>query len=381
MFINLFTCGRIQERRLGVISIRYSAATVSSPVGVVVLSGLIFALISVGTEIISLGLDQVGRQASETHSVIVAESSGNSRDGDTVGGSEANDTAPAGQGTGDLLDEEGIEQEVGKLRVLIEGFLDLAQELRADDAATAPHESDASEVQVPLVLLSSGTHKDVTLSIRNDLGSIHGVADVIDQLRAVTRVSTSCNSGRKNLGGLNTVLLEGRQATGKDSLADQGQGLAEIQSGHGSPLSGSLLSSRVQDAIDNVLAGAILLLLAEDVGSDLDQERVQITLVPLGEGISELIVGDAQQLFKEMVRFSNQLHISVLDTVVNHLDEVSGTLLTDPIAARRSILNLGRDLLEDLLDVRPGSSGTTGHDGGTQEGTILTTGNTCNTRK
>ena len=49
--------------------------------------------------------------------------------------------------------------------------------------------------------------------------------------------------------------------------------------------------------------------------------------------------------------------------------------MTDPVAARLS-LGLGGSLLEDLLDVGPGGVGSTGHEGGTVSGTLLTTRDT-----
>lgn len=60
---------------------------------------------------------------------------------------------------------------------------------------------------------------------------------------------------------------------------------------------------------------------------------------------------------------------------MNHLDVVASTLVTDPLAAGLAV-RLGGDVLEDVLDVRPGLLVTTGHDGGAVAGTLLTTGDT-----
>lgn len=72
---------------------------------------------------------------------------------------------------------------------------------------------------------------------------------------------------------------------------------------------------------------------------------------------------------------ANELHVTVLNTVVNHLDVVTSTLVTDPLAACLAV-RLGGDALEDVLDERPGLLVTTGHDGGAVAGTLLTTGDT-----
>jgi hypothetical protein len=60
---------------------------------------------------------------------------------------------------------------------------------------------------------------------------------------------------------------------------------------------------------------------------------------------------------------------------VDHLDVVTGTLVTDPVAAGLAVA-LGGDALEDVLDVGPGGLVTTGHEGRTVTGTLLTTGDT-----
>jgi hypothetical protein len=60
---------------------------------------------------------------------------------------------------------------------------------------------------------------------------------------------------------------------------------------------------------------------------------------------------------------------------VDHLDVVTGTSFTNPVAAR-FVVSLGSNSLEDRLDGGPGSVGTTGHEGRTVTGTFLTTRDT-----
>lgn len=60
---------------------------------------------------------------------------------------------------------------------------------------------------------------------------------------------------------------------------------------------------------------------------------------------------------------------------MDHLDVVAGTLVTDPVTACLTIA-LGRDALEDVLDRRPCSLVTAGHQRGAVSGTLLTTGHT-----
>lgn len=79
---------------------------------------------------------------------------------------------------------------------------------------------------------------------------------------------------------------------------------------------------------------------------------------------------------REKAYLANQLHVAVLNTVVNHLDVVASTLVTDPVTAGLTIA-LGGDALEDVLDVGPGVLVTTGHEGGAVPGTLFATRDTA----
>src|SRR5512142_3371577 len=69
---------------------------------------------------------------------------------------------------------------------------------------------------------------------------------------------------------------------------------------------------------------------------------------------------------------ADKLHITVLNTVVDHLDVVAGTFVTDPFTAGLAV-TLGSDALEDVLDVRPCALVTARHQRRTVPGTFLTT--------
>ena len=73
---------------------------------------------------------------------------------------------------------------------------------------------------------------------------------------------------------------------------------------------------------------------------------------------------------------TDQLHVTILDTIVDHLDVVASTLVTNPITAGLSVA-LSGDALEDVLDVGPGGFVTTGHERGAVTGTLLTTRDTA----
>lgn len=60
---------------------------------------------------------------------------------------------------------------------------------------------------------------------------------------------------------------------------------------------------------------------------------------------------------------------------MDHLNVVTGTLVTDPVTAGLAVA-LGSDALENVLNVGPSGLVTTGHERGSVTGTLLTTGDT-----
>ena len=90
-----------------------------------------------------------------------------------------------------------------------------------DDAATAPHASDAGVVEFPLELLGRLAHEHEALGVRDDLGRVEGLLEVVDELLliAAERLLVGCS---KDLAGARTLALDGRQAAGEDGLADEG---------------------------------------------------------------------------------------------------------------------------------------------------------------
>jgi hypothetical protein len=57
---------------------------------------------------------------------------------------------------------------------------------------------------------------------------------------------------------------------------------------------------------------------------------------------------------------ADQLHVTVLNTVVHHLDIVTSTLITNPFAAWL-IVTLSSNALHDVLDIWPCLLVSTGH--------------------
>ena len=78
----------------------------------------------------------------------------------------------------------------------------------------------------------------------------------------------------------------------------------------------------------------------------------------------------------EIVGFADQLHITILNTVVNHFYEVTGTCVADPITTGLPVFGLGSDSLQNGLNMRPGFFVSPGHDGRAVARSLFSPGNT-----
>lgn len=365
--------------RLGVVSGRRDVTRGGGPLDVNVLTLLEVVVLlaghdteGVGAEEVTLSLDEVGGNNSGAVAVEEGESSAMGRDGDTPESRLGSDTTPSGLSLLNSVLEEGSKEERLEVWLVAVGIGDVGKEDRLDDASTAPHGSKTGVVEVPVVDLGSLTHEHEALGVRDDLGSVESLLEVVDELLLVA-LEWLRGGALDDLGCSNTLLLEGRETAGKDSLANKSYGHTVVEGVNGSPLSGTLLSSSVEDLVDHGLSVSVLE--AENVTGNLDEERLEDALLPLGKDLGNLLSGETETTLEDVVGLSDELHVSVLDTVVDHLDVVAGTSLTDPVTAWLAV-DLGSSLLEDVLDVGPSLGGSTGHERGSVTGTLLTTRNT-----
>ena len=122
---------------------------------VVVVGALGLDAEGVGTEVITLGLQQVGREVPGAVTVVEAEGGAEGRGGDAPESAVSDDVPPALLGVVDGLVEEVVEEKVLQVGVVAVGVGDVLEEDRADDATATPHEGDRGLVQLPAVLTSS----------------------------------------------------------------------------------------------------------------------------------------------------------------------------------------------------------------------------------
>src|SRR4029453_4326359 len=116
-----------------------------------------------------------------------------------------------------------------------------------------------------------------------------------------------------------------RMPPGKSGLGNPGNRHAKIKGILHGPTTGALLFSTIQHDVDKGLA-SLCIDVVENLSGDFDQEGFKITFIPRLEDLADLRSRCAGALLDQVIRFGNQLHVGVLDAVVNHLDEVAGTV-------------------------------------------------------
>lgn len=341
------------------------------PLGVEELAfGLVQALIGVSTEEVALGLQQVGRQTLGAVAVVVAQGGGEGRSGDAVQGGEGHHFAPVLLGLAEHALEEGVEHQVHQAGVGAVGVRDAVEEARTDDATATPDGGDAAEVEAPALLLAHGLDEVQTLCVGDDLGGVEGVVHLLHQLSLVGR-DVGGRAGQL-LAGCHTLLLLAGEDAGLHSGVDGADHHRVFRGVEERPLAGAFLAGLVHDELDHGLAGLGVHLL-EGLAGDLDEVALEVAFVPLVEDRSDLSGGEASVL-EDVVGFADELHVAVLDAVVDHLHIVAGAAGADVDDAGLTV-HLGGDAFKDGLHHLPGAGRAAGHDGGAFAGAFFAAGN------
>ena len=208
------------------------------------------------------------------------------------------------------------------------------------------------------------------LRVGNDFRSVERIVHLLDELFLV---HLDCRIGSvENRCRSETLVFLGGKNAGFDSGIDRGNHDGIGGAVHHGPASRSLLTGLVDDQIDEVLSSPRIFLF-ENLARDLNEERLERSLVPLRENLRHLIVGNAGAL-ENLVGFADQLHVAVLDAVVDHLHIVAGTAGSD-VSDTGNAVDLGTDGFEDRLNDLPRAGRTTGHDGRSLAGSLFSAGN------
>lgn len=253
----------------------------------------------VGTEVISLSLEKVGWEILGTVTVEPRERSAEAWSWDTDLGGLSDDLSPSWLGLVDGVLEEVVEEQVLELWVGAVGIGDVLEEDGADDAASAPHESDGWLVQLPAVLLGCLLHKHESLSVRDDLGGVKSLLEILKKLLLVAGEGLLAGLQLEDGGGLGALALDGGEAASEDGLGDQSDWHTEIKSVDGGPLSGTLLASGVEDLLKE--RSSIVIVEVHDVAGNLNQEGIKNALVPLSEDITDLLSAHSKHALHDIV--------------------------------------------------------------------------------
>lgn len=157
------------------------------------------------------------------------------------------------------------------------------------NTSTSPHESYSAVIQVPIVNLGGLSHQHEALRVRDNFRGVQSLPQILEELFLVAlehRIRTGQYRAR-----LHAFILQRGQASGEYRFANQCDRHAVIQRGNRRPLAGALLASSVSDALEQV---ALLVLIFEYIPRDLDQERIQLALIPLVEHRAHLLLSELQ---------------------------------------------------------------------------------------
>ncbi len=110
---------------------------------------LVDSLIGVSTKVVALSLQQVGWQSLHPVTVVIAQSRAEGGDRNAQDRCRSHDRAPRLLGTLDRFLKERMQQQVFEVRILVESFFDVVQELSADDATATPQQCGSCRNRVP----------------------------------------------------------------------------------------------------------------------------------------------------------------------------------------------------------------------------------------
>ena len=113
----------------------------------------------------------------------------------------------------------------------------------------------------------------------------------------------------------------------------------------------SFLARLIENYVHQRLA-CLGIYFTENQRRDFDQVALEFALVPLFENVGKLRRLHAQDVLQNSVSFTNQLDITVLDTVVHHLHVMTGAIRSHVSTAGFAI-DLRSDLAKDRGDDFP----------------------------
>ncbi len=207
------------------------------------------------------------------------------------------------------------------------------------------------------------------LGVGRDLAGVERVARGVDQPLAVAGVAD--RRSPQHLAGRHALRFERGDDPAPDRGVDRRDGRPHVEGGLAGPLPGAFLLRLVEDDVHQRPA-RVRVHPGQHLGGDLDEVRLQLALVPLGEDPRQFRGGQAESARQQVVRLGDQLHVAVLDPVVHHLHEVAGAARAHVLHAGLAVVGLGRDGAEDRRQCLPRLDLPARHDARPPERALLT---------
>src|SRR5664280_3148089 len=124
-----------------------------------------------------------------------------------------------------------------------------------------------------------------------------------------------------------------------------------IESCNCGPFTSTFLSGGIKNLINKWLI--ISIFICQYITSNLNKVTVKFTFVPFIKNKMHLISSHMKQVTHHLVGFTDQLHITIFDAIVNHFYKMTGTIFANPVTAWCAIIHFGSDSLKDWFHVWP----------------------------
>ena len=85
----------------------------------------------------------------------------------------------------------------------------------------------------------------------------------------------------------------------------------------GRELTGSFHSCLVQNFVNDIPIVGQVIFFSQNLGGNLNQVRFQLGLVPFDKDLGHFFIVDSNNLFENLVHFSNELHVAIFDAVMD----------------------------------------------------------------
>lgn len=166
------------------------------------------ALVSVRSEIIALGLNEIRRHPRAAISIQITERTHQTGHWNSELARRANEAAQVFLMIHNLVRDVWVEEQIGKIAPGLERGADVFQQGCANNATAPPDASNRFEVQMILVLDRSCGQQSHSLCISNDHPRIERTSQFTNKLETIT--FTMSERPVKNAGGFLTFVLVAR---------------------------------------------------------------------------------------------------------------------------------------------------------------------------